>query len=96
MDGRRVRGNAQRPTGRLLIHEGGGRGGRERWTNSVTQTGPADRWAVEEEERQLCRTVVSESLRSSWALWKVSGRQYGKQWRQPRGSIEEDFHTLKQ
>lgn len=49
---------------------------------------------MEEEERQSFRTVVSESLRSSWALWKVSGRQYGKQWRQPRESIEEDFHTF--
>ena len=49
---------------------------------------------MEEEERHSFRTVVSESLRSSWALWKVSGRQYGKQWRQPRESIEEDFHTF--
>lgn len=48
----------------------------------------------EEEERQLLRTVISESLRSSWALWKVSGRQCGKRWRQPRGRTEEDFHTF--
>lgn len=42
MDGRRVRGNAQRPTRRLLIHEGGGRGGRE--VDKFNSTDWARRW----------------------------------------------------
>lgn len=49
---------------------------------------------MEEEERQSFRTVVSESSQEFLGSWKVSGRQYGKQWRQPRESIEEDFHTF--
>ena len=42
MDGRRVRGNAQRPTRRLLIHEGGGRGGRE--VDKFNSTDWTHRW----------------------------------------------------
>lgn len=56
----------------------------------------SQRWAEEEEEEEteLLRTVSSESCRSSWAIWSVSERWYGKWLRQFQGSALEGLRLL--
>ena len=84
MDGRRVRGNAQKPTGRLLIHEGGGRGGRERWTNSIAVTGPADRWAAEEGSKGESRTLLRFlALETGWMTVPLTELGKRRGWGRP-------------